>query len=71
MALLHSTLLYISLPWLFFILVYSRLLYHMALVHSTLFYITPPLLYLTLLDSTLIYNGSTSLYYILHCLNFN
>ena len=79
MALLHSTLLYITLPWLYSTLHYSTLLYHgctsfkvildystMALVQSTLFEITQPWLYFTLLDSTLYYNGSTSLYFILY-----
>jgi len=32
MVLLHSTLLYINLPWLYFILLYSTLIYHGALI---------------------------------------
>ena len=70
MALLHSTLLYITLPWLYWILINSKLLYHgsmslyftlhdsnMALLHSTSFCIIQTLLYLTLLHSTLLYHG--------------
>jgi len=51
MALLHSSWLYITLPWL-----YSSLL------DCTWLYITLPWLYFTLLYSTLLYHGSTSLY---------
>ena len=61
MALLHSTLLYISLPWVYFTLLYST----MALLHSYLLYIILPWLYFTLLDSRLLYRGSTLLYIIL------
>ena len=51
MALLHSTLLYISLPWLYFILQYSTFLYH----GSTSFYITLHFSTMALLHSTLLY----------------
>ena len=75
MALLHTSRLYITLPLLYFTLLYSTSLYHdstqlyltihnstMTLLHSTKHYITLTLLYFTLLDSTWLYNGSTSLY---------
>ena len=78
MALLHSTLLYISLPWVYFTLLYSTmallhsyLLYiilpwlYFTLHYSTLLLITLPWLYFTLLDSRLLYRGSTLLYIIL------
>jgi len=61
MALLHSTRLYITLPWHYFILLDSTLLYHgstslywtlhystMAVLHSTRLYITLTWLYFTL-----------------------
>ena len=71
MALLHSTRLFINLPWLYFTLLDSTLLYHgstplyltihnttLALLHSTRLYITLPWLYFILLDFTLLYHGS-------------
>ena len=74
MALPYSACLYITLPWLYFTLLDSILLYigstslylilhysTMALFHSTWLYITQTLLYYNLLDSTLPYIGSTSL----------
>ena len=80
MALLHSTLLYITLPCLTFTLLYNvhystMALLHstfslhystMALLHSTLPYITLPWLYFSLLYPILIYHGSTLLYFTLH-----
>ena len=51
MAELHSTLLYINVPWLYIIANYST----MGLLHSTLLYTTLPWLYITLLDSTVLY----------------
>ena len=66
-ARLHSTRLYIRLPWLYFTLLDSTLLYNgstsiyytlyystMALLQSPRLYITLPWLYFTLLDSTLL-----------------
>ena len=79
MALLHYTSLYITLPWLNFTLLDSRLLYDgstslylildystIALLHSNWLYNTLPWLYFILLDSTSLYHGSTSLYLTLH-----
>ena len=75
MALFHFTLLYITLPWLYFILLSSTV----ALLHSTVLYCT--LLYhgstslnfslhlvysMVLLYPTLLFHGSTSLYFTLH-----
>ena len=75
MAKLHSTWLYITLPWLYFTLLDSASIYHcstslyytlhystMALFHTTWLYITLPCLYFTLLYCTSLYHGSTSLY---------
>ena len=65
MALLHSTRLYITLPWLYFTLLDSTLLFlglTMALLHSTRLNFTIPWLYFTLLDSMNVYHSSTSLY---------
>ena len=61
----HSTLLYITLLWLYFTLGYSIHYSTMALLQSTLVYTTLPLLYFSLLHSTLHYHGSTSLYFTL------
>jgi len=71
-ALLQFTWLYIALPWLYFTLPDSMLLYHcstplhfnlhysiMALLHSSS-------LYFTLLHSTLLYHSCTSLYLLQH-----
>ena len=77
MALLHSTSLYITLPWLYFSLLASTLLYHgstsLYLTRSTLLYygstslnLTLPSPYFILLDSTLLYHGSTSFCFSLH-----
>ena len=70
MALLHSTLLYIFLPWLYLTLLDSTLLYHGCIpLYFTLNYSTMPLLHstlATLLHSTLLYQGSTSTYFTLH-----
>ena len=79
MVLLHSTLPYITLPWLYFILHSSILHYYrstslylillpstIAVLHSTWLYIILPWLYFTLHDSTLLYHGCTSLYITLH-----
>ena len=78
MVLLHSTLLHISLSWVYFTLLYSTmallhsyLLYiilpwlYFTLHYSTLLLITLPWLYFTLLDSRLLYRGSTLMYIIL------
>ena len=56
-SLLHSTLLYIALPWLYFILHDSKFLYQLQVSDS---------LYFTLPYSDLLYHGSTSLYMTLH-----
>ena len=77
MSLLHSTRLYITLPWLYFTLLDSTLLYlgstslyltlnnsTIALLHSTWLNIT--VVYITLLDSIELYHGSTSFYYTLY-----
>jgi len=61
MALLHSTKIYITLPWLYFTLLDSTFLYHGSTSLYRL-YITVPWLYFTLLDSTLLYHDCTSLY---------
>ena len=73
MVLLHSTWLYITLPWLYFtlyltphyptigILDYPRLNVTIPWLYLTLHYSTIAL-YFTLLKSTLMYHGSTSLY---------
>ena len=66
MALLHSTLIYINLPWLYFILLYSKLIYHGSTSFYFTLYLTLPCLYFTLLYSTSLYHGSTSLYFTLH-----
>ena len=82
MALLHSSLLYIILLWLYspyFTLYYSTIvLLHStslfftlycstrALLHSLWLYTTVPLFCLFLLDSTLLYHRSTSFYLTLH-----
>ena len=58
MTLLNSTLLYITVPWLYFTLFYSTI----ALLHSSLLYISLQWLYFTLLYSTLLFHSSTSLY---------
>ena len=51
MAVLHSTLLYINVPWLYVTASYST----MGLLRSTLVYTTQPWLYITLPDSTVLY----------------
>ena len=73
MALLHSTSLHMTLPWLYLTLLHSRWFYHGStwlytyLYHdSTWLYFTLPWLYLILLGSTLLYHGSTSLYFTSH-----
>ena len=65
MTLLHTTLFYITAPWLYFIICDCTI----ALLHSTSLYIILPRLYFLPLHSTafyhgstVIYNGSTSLY---------
>ena len=62
MALLHSTLLYITLLWLYYHLTlhYST----MALLHTTSLYITLLWLYFTPLDSTLLYFTPSTWFYI-------
>ena len=66
MALVHSTLFYITLPWLYFTLLDYTLLY----LGSSLIYFTLFWFYFTLLYSTIFYNGSPSLYFTLHWLYF-
>jgi len=75
---------YITVPWLYFTLLDSTLIYQgstslyvtlhfstMDLLHSTWLYTTLPWLYFTLLDPTLLYHGSTSFYFTLHyCTKF-
>jgi len=57
MALLHYIRLYITLPWVYFTLLESTLLYH----DSTPLYST-----MALLHCTLLYHGSTPIYFTLH-----
>ena len=66
MALYNTTSLCYLLPWLYFTIRDSTLLYHMALIESTLLYITLPWFYFTLLYYTLLYHCSTSLFFTLH-----
>ena len=73
MAILLSTSLYITLPWLYFTLLDSKSLYLCSTYHvSTSLYLTLhnsntiPFLYFALLDSTPLYHGSTSLYIALY-----
>ena len=79
MAVLDSTRIYITLPWLYFTLLDSTLVNHRStsLYYTLHYYTMPPLhtnglyvtltcLYFTVLDSTLPYHGTTLLYYTLH-----
>ena len=76
MALLHSTSFYydsaslhftqLTLPWLYFTVLDSTLLYAMALLHSSSPYSTLHLINFTLFHSTLLYHGSTALQVTLH-----
>jgi len=75
MALLHSSTLYITLPWLYFTVLDSTLHYHdspslywilhfstNALLHSTRLYITLPWCYFNLHCSTMALHDTTFLY---------
>ena len=65
LSVLHSTWLYITLPFLYSTLLDSTYT-TLSVLHSTWHYITIPWLYSTLLDSTLHDSGSTPLYLTLH-----
>ena len=76
MALLQSTWLYMTLPWVYFTLLHSTFLYQgptslalhystMALLYSTSLYITLSWLYFTVLHSTLLYLVSILLHFTL------
>ena len=62
MVLLPSTLLYFTLPGLYFTPLDSTASYHNSTSLYVALYIILPWLYFTLLDYTLLYNGSTSFY---------
>ena len=64
MTLLHTTWLYISLPWIYLTLYLTLYYSTMARLHSTSLCITMPWLYFTLLDPTLLYHGSTPFYWL-------
>ena len=65
-ALLHSTSLYNTLPWLYLTLLDSIHYSTMTLLHSAWLYISLSWHYFTWLDSTLLYHCSTSLYLTIH-----
>ena len=70
MVVLHSTRLYITLPWLKFTLL-DCINLPWIFCNLLVLYITLPWLYFTPLDSTLLYNGSTSFYITLPWLYIN